>query len=82
MSRKGNIALIPLIIIILIVAGAVFFLVFKGVIKNPLQKSSPNSNLGSQIFEKTQNPLEEKLPETNPFAKINPFKGVYKNPFE
>jgi len=81
-SQKGNIALIPLIIIILVVAGVVFFLISKGIIKNPLQKSPPNSSLGSQIFEKTQNPLEDKIPQTNPFSKINPFKGVYKNPFE
>ena len=81
-SEVGNIALIPLIIIILVAAGVVFFLIFKGVIKNPLQSSSSNSNLGGQIFEKTQNPLEDKIPETNPFAKVNPFKGVYKNPFE
>lgn len=81
MHQKGNIALI-LLIILLVLAGVVFFLISKGTIKNPLQKSSPNSNLGSQIFDKTQNPLEDKIPETNPFAKLNPFKGVYKNPFE
>ena len=81
-GEAGNIALIPLVIIILVAAGVVFLLIFKGVIKNPLQSSSPNSNLGSQIFEKTQNPLEDKIPETNPFAKVNPFKGVYKNPFD
>ena len=82
MSQKGNIVLISLIIIILVVAGGGFFLVSKGIVKNPLQKSSPNSSLGTQIFEKTQNPIQDKIPQTNPFSKVNPFKGVYKNPFE
>ncbi|MDP3973765.1 MAG: hypothetical protein Q8P92_02945 [Candidatus Daviesbacteria bacterium] len=80
-SQKGNIALI-LLIILLVLAGVVFFLISKGIVKNPLQNSSPNSSLGAQIFEKTQNPIQDKIPETNPFAKVNPFKGVYKNPFE
>lgn len=46
--------------------------------------------LGANIFEKSQNPISDKLPETNPFgADINPFekeanplKAQYKNPFE
>lgn len=46
--------------------------------------------LGGNIFEKSQNPISDKLPETNPFgANINPFDGqtnpykdAYKNPFE
>ena len=28
------------------------------------------------------NPLGDKLPELNPVKKTNPFKDVYKNPFE
>lgn len=83
MHQRGNIALI-LLIILFVLAGAVFSLVSKGIIKNPLQKSSPNSSLGTQIFEKTQNPLEGKLPETNPLAEVktNPFKNIYPNPFD
>ncbi|MBI3109551.1 hypothetical protein HYZ06_00740 [Candidatus Daviesbacteria bacterium] len=83
MHQRGNIALIPLIIVTLVVAGVVFFLIFKGVIKNPFQSSPSNSNLGAQIFEKTQNPLAGKIPETNPFAEVqtNPFKNIYPNPF-
>lgn len=46
--------------------------------------------LGGNIYEKSQNPISDKLPETNPFgASINPFekeanplKAQYKNPFE
>lgn len=51
-------------------------------IKNPLQSSFSNADLGSQIFQKVQNSSDEGAPDTNPFAKANPFKGVYKNPFE
>ncbi|MBI2018195.1 hypothetical protein HYS96_00645 [Candidatus Daviesbacteria bacterium] len=80
-QSKGNIALI-LVIVLLLAAGIVYLLISKGIIKNPLQKSPPNSSLGTQIFEKTQNPLQDKIPETNPFTKVNPFKGVYKNPFQ
>ena len=69
-------------LVLLVLAGGGFFLISKGIVKNPLQKSSPNSSLGTQIFEKTQNPISGKIPETNPFSKVNPFKGVYKNPFE
>lgn len=30
----------------------------------------------------SSNPIKNELPETNPFGnKINPFQGVYKNPF-
>jgi len=40
--------------------------------------------LGANIVEKSQNPISDKLPETNPFEKveINPFKSIYTNPFE
>jgi hypothetical protein len=40
--------------------------------------------LGASIYEKSQNPIVDKLPETNPFGKapINPLKSVYTNPFE
>ena len=46
--------------------------------------------LGAQAFNKTQNPLANELPETNPFqvntnpfkAQTNPFNKVNKNPFK
>ena len=78
-SQKGNIALI-LLIILLVLAGVVFFLISKGIIKNPLQKSS---SLGGQIFNKVQNPLQSKMPEVDAFqAETNPFKNIYPNPFD
>lgn len=47
--------------------------------------------IGAELFEKSQNPLKDELPETNPFraetnpfknAETNPFIGTYENPFD
>ena len=40
--------------------------------------------LGAQIYQQTQNPAKEAVPETNPIksVKTNPFKDEYTNPFE
>ena len=41
------------------------------------------STLGSEIFDKTQSPLEGQVPDTNPFKnQKNPLDVIYKNPFE
>lgn len=48
------------------------------------QKKTPSTtdaSLGGQIFEKTQNPLQGKLPDTNPVKNANPIEGAYTNPF-
>lgn len=74
-KQKGNISLpiiITLIIIILVALG--FWFWQKGFIGK--------QDLGSQLFKEIQNSSADKIPETNPFAKVNPFKGVYNNPFE
>lgn len=40
-------------------------------------------SLGSQIFDKTQNQLQGRVPDANPFKdQKNPFDTIYKNPFE
>ena len=46
-------------------------------------KKTADISLGSQILQKTQNPAQDKLPETNPFSdtETNPLKRVIKNPF-
>lgn len=46
-----------------------------------LPVSATNASLGSQIYQKTQNPLQEKLPDTNPIKNANPIQGAYVNPF-
>ena len=50
-------------------------------------KQAPSSqeapSLGSEIFDKTQNPLEGQVPDANPFKdQKNPLDTIYKNPFE
>lgn len=52
-------------------------------ILRPLQAGRPAvSSLGAQIYEEAKNPVAQKLPEANPFtAQINPFDGLYVNPF-
>lgn len=55
-----------ILIILLLIAGIAYWL---------WQKPRSNSSLGSQIFKEAER-------SSNPFAKVNPFKGVYKNPFE
>jgi len=81
MSRqKGSIVPVLLIIIVIIAGVVVYFVYSKGIIKNPLQKSS---SLGGQIFNKVQNPLQGKMPEVDAFqAETNPFKDIYPNPFD
>lgn len=71
MNQRGNIALIPLIIILLlIIAGVAYFVISKGNIKNPLQKQ-PEGQL--KTFYK--NPFKEESHYLNPFDE-------YKNPFD
>lgn len=52
---------------------------------------TPAQTIGSELFEKAQNPLKGELPQTNPFkaetnpfknAETNPFVGTYENPFD
>lgn len=81
----------PLIIIgavvILLVAGGVGFWYWSKGRQAPSAPEVPT--LGSEIFEKTQNPLKGKLPDTNPFDdqpnpfgdKTNPIEKAYTNPF-
>ena len=86
MSRKtqaGSTRIIVLLAIVLVGTGVGFFLISKGIIKNPLQ-ALRNQSLGGQIFNKVQNPISGKIPETSPLGtvKINPFKNIYPNPFD
>lgn len=76
MYNRGNISLpiIIVIVIIIILVALGFWFRQKGNIGK--------QDLGSQLFREPQNPIQDKIPETNPFSKVNPFKGVYKNPFE
>lgn len=71
------------VLIIIFISG---FLIWKNSQKQQLstaETQQDSQSLGAQISEKVINPLEEKLPETNPYqAETNPVKIVYPNPFE
>lgn len=73
---KKRFFIVLLVVLVLILVAGVGFWLWKG------KTTFKTSNIGEKIYEKTQNPLKDKLPETNPFDKANPFKGIYKNPFE
>ncbi|MBI2640503.1 MAG: hypothetical protein HYW91_01295 [Candidatus Sungbacteria bacterium] len=57
--------------------------------REPAPPQEEPAGVGAQIFEKAQNPVADKVPETNPFrADLNPFKketnplkAIYTNPF-
>ena len=76
----------PLIIIgavvVLVGAGLGFWFWSKSK-QAPVSQTQEAPTLGSQIFEKTQNTLEGKVPDANPFKnQKNPLDVIYKNPFE
>lgn len=87
--------LIPIIIVVVLTAGGAGFWFWqnkKSEIK-PEEKTAVEkkpASLGAKIFERTQNPIKDRTPETNPFstdtnpfdAKTNPFQDEYKNPFK
>ncbi|OGZ06780.1 MAG: hypothetical protein A3C93_02350 [Candidatus Lloydbacteria bacterium RIFCSPHIGHO2_02_FULL_54_17] len=45
----------------------------------PQTSASYEESLGGTLYEKANNPLEDKLPEADPTA--NPLEDAYKNPF-
>ncbi|MDO8521491.1 MAG: hypothetical protein Q7S52_05245 [bacterium] len=48
-------------------------------VAQPAAIVSEEESLGGALYEKANNPLEDKLPEQSPVA--NPIDGAYKNPF-
>lgn len=81
MNKKN---LIIFIIMVLVVAGGVYYFSFQKGYKVGYQegveigKASVKAEAGAVVA----NPLE-KMPETNPFEGVtNPFKELYKNPFK
>ena len=48
---------------------------------NKKTNSDTDISLGGQIFQQVQNPIQEKLPDTNPMENANPIQGAYTNPF-
>lgn len=83
MSRKTGAGLVWVIIVLAVglLGAAGYFLKPGNKLNLPFIPKNSSNNLGATIYEQTQNPVSG-LPETNPFSKVNPFKGVYKNPFQ
>lgn len=80
MSKKTQTGFSWVIVLIVVAIGAIIY-VLKPWNKLNLPFLSKTPDLGAKIYQQTQNPVS-RLPQTNPFSKVNPFKGVYKNPFE
>ena len=80
MNNSPKFVIIVGIIIALLVIGGVVFWYFGGEVPFVGQKEEGavvevKDGLGAKALEKTNNPLSNELPETNPFKiKTNPFK--------
>ncbi|MEK7664016.1 MAG: hypothetical protein AAB340_01005 [Patescibacteria group bacterium] len=84
MQRKYIV--ITLVVLCAVVLLLFFFISLK--LRSPSQVVTPepkrtieDDSLGGQIFEQSQNPIQEKLPDTNPVKNANPIEGAYTNPF-
>ena len=75
--------LIIIILIILVLVTSAYFYTQKNKSKQN-QEREDVSNIPGVLpdFGSVSNPVGDKLPEINPIEKTNPFKNVYKNPFE
>lgn len=92
-DNKQKTIIIAVAVALVIVAGIVFWYGPKSKqspsVPSPQIQELPQDTpqeaptLGSEIFEKTQNPLKGQVPETNPFKEQkNPFDTIYQNPFQ
>lgn len=76
--------IIGVVVVLLIVGGVGFWYWSKS---RQALKEAPT--LGSQIFDKTQNTLQGRVPDVNPFEtasnpfkkETNPIRAIYANPF-
>jgi len=86
MENKSKITIIAVVVTLVIVAGVGFWFWSKSK-QAPSSQEAPS--LGSKIFDKTQNQLQGRVPDTNPFATVpnpfkketNPMRAIYTNPF-
>ncbi|MBI4087631.1 MAG: hypothetical protein HY434_02260 [Candidatus Liptonbacteria bacterium] len=79
MSKRN---LVVLIVVVAVVAGALYwyFVMNKGAFVAPEEAAPAPQTLGGDIYEKSQNPIQDKVPTLDPVA--NPVQGLYKNPFQ
>lgn len=72
-------------LLILVLAALVFWLFSRSQAPAPPSETpvTRSESLGGQIIEKAQNPVQDNIPEINPFqTQVNPFEDLYVNPFK
>lgn len=88
-NKKKKEILIVVVALLIAVLGAFFYWYWlssqptykQPEVEQPAAAFIENTDIGSEIYSKANNPVEDKLPETlAPIA--NPIEGIYKNPFE
>jgi hypothetical protein len=80
MDFKSKPIILVSIVIVVIIVAAGFWYWSKS---KQAPSSEEGSSLGSEIFDRTQSPLEGQVPDANPFKnQKNPLDSIYKNPFE
>ena len=73
-ESKQKTIIIAVVVVLIIAAGGYWYW--------SKSRQAPSS-LGSEIFDRTQSPLEGQVPDANPFKnQKNPLDTIYKNPFE
>lgn len=88
-AQKSKLPFIITIIVVVLVAVTVYWYLMlreptvapaAPVVELPAAESITSPDLGSELFEKSSNPLSGQLPET--VAPVpNPLEGIYENPF-
>ncbi len=83
MNKQTIIIVIFLVILVAaVVTWAVFFRGGKVEPQtNPSGTNNQASGIGGEIYDKVQNPIANKLPESSVGGNVNPISGAYKNPF-
>ena len=80
MEKKQKISIIIAVAVLVIVAGVAFWYWSQKRAEAPetpaaAEAAKVKDGLGAEAFNKTNNPLANELPETNPFqVNTNPFK--------
>jgi len=93
MNQKSIIIIVVVVVLVVLAIGGFWYWQNKKAGETvPAEEKAgveEPAGLGAQIFESVQNPVKDRLPDTNPFSAdtnpfdtpTNPFKSEYKNPF-
>ncbi len=91
-QRRRTLTLIAVVVLVVVAAIIIFFAVRPVSAPAPTDQNQATAtgdqttpaetdqSLGAEIFKKSQNPLEDKVPALSPAS--NPIEGAYTNPFE